>query len=87
MPMTQAQADALAEVISITKMSAQELEDFGKQPREAQLVILDTYKAQDWTDPATPIGQRLLQIAGVVATIASDVSAVAGGIAALVALL
>ena len=87
MPMTQAQADALAEVMAITKMTSSELEDFGKQPREAQLVILAALKAADWTDPATPIGQRLLDVAKVAATIGSDVSAVAGGIAALIALL
>jgi hypothetical protein len=50
-------------------------------PPDLQRLELQNYADQDWTDPATPAGQRVLAIISELGAVGSAVGSVAGAIA------
>lgn len=66
------------ELCTITKMTPEKWERIKGAPREVQRLELANYADQDWTDPSTPVGQRVLTILGILGMIGGDISGVAG---------
>jgi len=78
-------ADCLCELTLLTKMSNDEWVDFLSLPPNAQLICLDTYKSQDWTQSPDVLG-KILVVLGVIGTVAGVVTGVAGAAGAVAAL-
>jgi hypothetical protein len=76
-------ADLVVEARTLTRLQGQALQDFvetaGHSPAlaRAQLAL---YAGQDWTDPATPVGQRILELIDAFGAVGSAVGNIASAV-------
>lgn len=80
-------AEAKIALMQVTGWDEGKAERFAALPPDIQKLELQNYADQDWSDPSTPAGQRLLDIiaalggiAGVVGNVAGAASGVKGAV-------
>ncbi len=73
--------DLFAELTQVTTMTRSEWEHVASLPPELQRLAFANFASQDWTDPATSAGQRVLAVVAALGGIGSAVGSVAGAIA------
>jgi hypothetical protein len=78
--------DLVAELSQWTGFTAQETADFLSADRDAQDLILEGYRGQEWTRPGTSTFARVMVVLGLLATLAGIVSGLAGAASAVNAL-
>lgn len=75
------EAKLLAALEEETQVTPDKWRRLSTLPLDLQKLDLAEYVGQDWTDPATPAGQRALAILAALGNIGSAVGTVAGAIA------
>jgi hypothetical protein len=80
------EADLLVALVQETQVDAGKLRRVASLPPDLGALELAEYAGQDWTDPATPTGQRVLDIIAALGSIGSSIANVAGAIAGVRAL-
>ncbi len=70
-----------ADLTQVTTLTRGEWEHIAALPAALQLLALQNFASQDWTDPGTPAGQRALEIISALGSIGSAVGNVAGAVA------
>ena len=74
------EAELLARLEQVTHVAGGEWQRIATLPPALQQLALANYADQDWADPATPAGQRLLDILAALGGIGNAVGSVAGAI-------
>lgn len=75
-----------AELATCTGLDRARWERIIAAPPDIQKLEIQNYKDQDWTDPSTGTGQKVLALLEVIGTVAGVVAGVAGAISAIRAL-
>ena len=75
--------DALAEAVTLSGLSPNEVADLATLSPEDLALALEAYRDADWTQPGTSAGAKFLAALAVVAAIAGAVSGVAGAVSAI----
>lgn len=70
--------DDIAEACTITGLSPNEIRDLASQPENLRKLSLTVYGDQDWAQPSTPAGTRVLALLAAIGCVAGAVSGVAG---------
>ena len=75
------EAALLVALEQATNVTGEKWKHIASLPAELQRLALANYASQDWADPATPAGQRFLEIVSALGAVGSAVGAVAGAVA------
>ena len=81
----QAYAKYVPELVSLTGMTTQEIDDFLTCSPEQQVVIAQSYRDLDWVQNPDTFG-KVLAVLEIIGTIAGVVAGVAGAVTAVSAL-
>jgi hypothetical protein len=73
--------EARVAFMQVTGFDQERMDNFLSLPPDLQRDELQNYADQDWSDPSTPAGARLLEILGAIGGVGSDVENAAGAAA------